>query len=863
MVRLPIAQLRDWTMSRRLTIIEFAKPHFPPVSIPASTFMTSQFDPYRDWLGIQYSGSRPNPWELLGLPPYESDPRAVNDAVQRRLQIVHLHLEGPDGSVAQRLLLEIGRARNVLLDPDQRGRVEKALREEQNSPAKAVDPSPGQPSSNRGSEAPTISITPTSSSDAGRAAMRPRPIRKKRSSFGIELVGWVAGAIMALGFGYFLLESGWLNSSSESETNSREPAATATNDERNPAEDLASSPLTAEIDSVERRDQSTLLGHSSGSPSSANTTTADPDDTGRSSTPAPWSMDARLPAMPPEWEKTPSRSAARIKPFWIAVSQREYQAARQFWPKVAVFGAQMKPPIQGQRTLDELQAFWSSVGEQLARLKRGVQLKWGEYQVAVAAVSDRSIELEWTDPETGTRSTKRFSTTQKEIDRDLAVAMARAAGESPARIELFLKHDFRHLDLPLPPEVAVGSNLTVNRDGPGQTLTRKPIPSAKDIEPHRIAVMELYGVDFKSEDFVAQRKTGRKILRDVASANESVQAYAMLDIVRTIGQQIGDGRLMADAILNMEGRFDVDVVDELVDALNQIRRSAKTDYQKSTVLELLAELLPRAARAERFTDYREATGRGIAFFRSMKLRKQREMLESSRRVAEECEALAASVVGVDLRQPPESIEPQNQAIAEYLCFVRRDWPTGLPWLASCPDDALHSAAQEELVRDPQDVKATLNLANRWYELANEAQGVRQVGLMAHAWELYDSIRDETSGLDRVLVDRRLIDTRPYVDHFALYVHDDGFFRSHQWQFMHNDQVVFSKAQFINQIFRYQLAGKTRSLPVVKQGFARTIHPQEATEVQLRMMRDRTIELLQFDLSNGDLIAVGEGKPVEP
>ena len=97
----------------------------------------------------------------------------------------------------------------------------------------------------------------------------------------------------------------------------------------------------------------------------------------------------------------------------------------------------------------------------------------------------------------------------------------------------------------------------------------------------------------------------------------------------------------------------------------------------------------------------------------------------------------------------------------------------------------------------------------------------------------------------------------------MYVRDDPFLRGHAWQFLHGEEVVFAGARFVNRTFRYQLAGKNRSLLLTRNGFAWTFQPSEVTEVHLRMMRDRTIELLQFDLANGELIASGEGKRGEP
>ncbi|HKB05933.1 MAG TPA: DnaJ domain-containing protein, partial [Gemmataceae bacterium] len=76
-------------------------------------------DPY-DWLGIPPAHRPPTHYQLLGLPTSVKDPTEIKSAADRQLKRLQPHLTGPDGSAARILRAEISRARDTLLDPEQR-----------------------------------------------------------------------------------------------------------------------------------------------------------------------------------------------------------------------------------------------------------------------------------------------------------------------------------------------------------------------------------------------------------------------------------------------------------------------------------------------------------------------------------------------------------------------------------------------------------------------------------------------------------------------------------------------------------------------------------------------------------------------
>jgi hypothetical protein len=90
--------------------------------------MANHFDPYRAWLGIASKGRPPDHYQLLGLQPFESDPRTITVTAEAQMDRVKPFLEGTHAQEARRLLDEIFAARNCLLRLESKTRYDGQIR---------------------------------------------------------------------------------------------------------------------------------------------------------------------------------------------------------------------------------------------------------------------------------------------------------------------------------------------------------------------------------------------------------------------------------------------------------------------------------------------------------------------------------------------------------------------------------------------------------------------------------------------------------------------------------------------------------------------------------------------------------------
>ena len=89
--------------------------------------MGKQFDPYREWLGVEEAQRPLTYYQLLRLNAAQPTPEAIEQAVARQIAGMQEHLKGPRAQLARRTLYELESAKQCLLDPAKRRRYDEAL----------------------------------------------------------------------------------------------------------------------------------------------------------------------------------------------------------------------------------------------------------------------------------------------------------------------------------------------------------------------------------------------------------------------------------------------------------------------------------------------------------------------------------------------------------------------------------------------------------------------------------------------------------------------------------------------------------------------------------------------------------------
>ena len=101
--------------------------------------MSVEFNPYREWLGLESGPSPPNYYLLLGIEPDEPDVGVIHAAADRAMAHVRSHRPGVQARAWAGLLDEIAAAKSCLTNPEQRLQYDRMR---SGRAASAVRPSP-------------------------------------------------------------------------------------------------------------------------------------------------------------------------------------------------------------------------------------------------------------------------------------------------------------------------------------------------------------------------------------------------------------------------------------------------------------------------------------------------------------------------------------------------------------------------------------------------------------------------------------------------------------------------------------------------------------------------------------------------
>jgi hypothetical protein len=284
---------------------------------------------------------------------------------------------------------------------------------------------------------------------------------------------------------------------------------------------------------------------------------------------------------------------------------------------------------------------------------------------------------------------------------------------------------------------------------------REPVPGKAARESAAALVEDVYGDEIKA----ARSQAGKlalvdKLLAAADGEKKAAQRYALLNRARLLAITSGDLAATRRAADEMINSFQIDAEKANVAVLQAVAGTA-SGAQNGPVAQFAASLMEDSILADRFDLAEQLHGvamraaqkaKDLAMTRRLERRGKdlQRILEESRAIGDAQAALA--------RNPgdPEA----NLTVGKFDCFTKRDWEKGLPLLARGSDAGLKAAAVKEAA-GPGTADDRLELADLWWQLAEERPGNSQEAMRLRARKWYQEAVADLSGLGRASAEKRL------------------------------------------------------------------------------------------------------------
>lgn len=256
---------------------------------------------------------------------------------------------------------------------------------------------------------------------------------------------------------------------------------------------------------------------------------------------------------------------------------------------------------------------------------------------------------------------------------------------------------------------------------PGVTA-KIPWPSAHDIAMNEAKLKESYSSQLGAGTATARQQAALELLERSGSTGDSSFEAASLRVAGLLAAKAEDISLAMEICGAMEKRFELNILPQKVELLDEVSDHARTPANKSDVTEacLTAGFAAIAANDYASADsLAELANRTALGANDASLAQQASFLRDEATRCRDAYERVSNDWKVFREKPTDP--RASLAVGKFLCFAKNDWATGLPLIARGNDEALKAVVNLEINGTLKDSRDQLSLGGSWWELTTGAR----------------------------------------------------------------------------------------------------------------------------------------------
>lgn len=288
-----------------------------------------------------------------------------------------------------------------------------------------------------------------------------------------------------------------------------------------------------------------------------------------------------------------------------------------------------------------------------------------------------------------------------------------------------------------------------------------PVPSAQEQEEALKLVKDIFKDDYAKPAPDAKSALAKKLLEQVAgSADSAPTKYILLSETRVLAAAGKDAETALKAMAELNKFFAVDALSLRAKTLEELSKPGAPAETSARVANEYLQLSDDFSDANNFPDAVKASAAAETEARKSKnLALSQKAQEQTKRVrALQSEWLKVSTAINTLKDMPEDAKA-NEAVGQYLCFIKRDWTQGLPMLAKSANLDLKTLAAQDLAQ-PTEPALQMAVGDAWWDYSQKPTTSIKAPIMERAQSWYEKCRANLTGLMRAKVDKRMATAMP-------------------------------------------------------------------------------------------------------
>ncbi|HEX3134731.1 MAG TPA: LamG domain-containing protein [Planctomycetota bacterium] len=303
---------------------------------------------------------------------------------------------------------------------------------------------------------------------------------------------------------------------------------------------------------------------------------------------------------------------------------------------------------------------------------------------------------------------------------------------------------------------------------------RLPLPPSESIEAAQRDLRETLKDDYASARKPEDRLLlARKLLAQALTmSGADTERHVMLREAADLAARAGDASIALEAVDEQAQRFIIPLAEKRLRIL--VLALAKPASIDSALVggDALCGLVDDAIVIDDYAFAQRAAKEADAFSRRLKdpsfAARTKLLLSRVKLLDDEFKKVGAVTADLLSNIPVDA----HLRLGRFLCFIKGDWPRGLPHLAAGDDADLTAVAQTELTlsaesaalaksTDPTaatkvtEPAALLKIADGWYDVSQKQHGQAKDEIQAHALAWYRRAATTLQGPARLKLDKRL------------------------------------------------------------------------------------------------------------
>ena len=298
----------------------------------------------------------------------------------------------------------------------------------------------------------------------------------------------------------------------------------------------------------------------------------------------------------------------------------------------------------------------------------------------------------------------------------------------------------------------------LSTEGEPEAVAKKlPVPSDEQRDESEKQIKELFKQDFAKALRLADKAELATTLLEQAksTADDPAGKYVLLQEASDLAVIAGEFELTEKIVSELTTQFEVDAIDAKSKRYKQLSSTVKSGAPQEQLAEAYLKLAEECATASRFDTAIEATKTAVLLAGKAK---NVALRETAKAKTDEYSLKKKSGDGSEQFRAALSKNPEdpvaNERLGKHLCFVKDDWPAGLPHLAKSENLPLRFAAELEQ-SNPEETAKMIELGDAWWELAKEFTDADKTAANRRSQYWYLKAINELKGLDKIRIKVRL------------------------------------------------------------------------------------------------------------